>query len=113
MLGGDSTFDARLVLFFWLVPAQLARGTARWPLGLGPIHSSLLQDDPRGPAPEWRALPRRRGRPRKSIAAVEQVLRLRGEQRSTAPTAALESIPLYPVGLLVQSEAAVESTLAQ
>ncbi len=48
-----------------------------------------------------------------SVQALEQVLRLRVHQRSTALRATLETIHLYKEGLLVQSEATAESTRAQ
>jgi outer membrane protein TolC len=47
------------------------------------------------------------------VASFEQVLRLRTEQRHTAFTTLLQTIDLYEHGLLVQSEATTESTLAQ
>lgn len=45
--------------------------------------------------------------------ALEQVLRLRVQQRRTALGATLETIRLYREGLLAQSEATADSTLAQ
>jgi cobalt-zinc-cadmium efflux system outer membrane protein len=45
--------------------------------------------------------------------AIEQVLRLRVAERRTALASLLETIRLYREGLLVQSQATVESTLAQ
>ncbi len=45
--------------------------------------------------------------------AVDQVLRLRVQERRTALEALLETIRLYRDGLLVQSQATAESTLAQ
>jgi outer membrane protein TolC len=47
------------------------------------------------------------------VAAFEQVLRLRTEQRHTAFTTLLQTIDLYEHGLLVESEATTESTLSQ
>jgi cobalt-zinc-cadmium efflux system outer membrane protein len=49
----------------------------------------------------------------RNAQAVEQVLRLRVQQRRTALAAALETIRLYREGLLAESEATAESTLAQ
>jgi outer membrane protein TolC len=49
----------------------------------------------------------------KNAEAVEQVLRLRVRQRQTALAIALETLRLFRDGLLLQSEATVESTLAQ
>jgi outer membrane protein TolC len=49
----------------------------------------------------------------RSADAVDQVLRLRVEERRTALGALLESLKLYREGLLVQSRATAESTLAQ
>lgn len=55
-----------------------------------------------------------RGKASKSLTeALEQRLRLRVEQRRTALELALASIQLYREGLLVQSAALAESTLAQ
>jgi outer membrane protein TolC len=48
-----------------------------------------------------------------NVQALEQVLRLRVEQRRTALAATLETIRLYEEGLLVESETTAESTLAQ
>jgi outer membrane protein TolC len=45
--------------------------------------------------------------------ALEQVLRLRVAERRTALASVLETLRLYREGLLVQSQATVESTLAQ
>lgn len=50
---------------------------------------------------------------RRNVEALDQLLRLRVAQRRTALVATLETIKLYRDGLLVQSEAAVDSTLAQ
>jgi outer membrane protein TolC len=50
---------------------------------------------------------------RHDIEDIEQVLRLRTTQRETALAATREIIRLYREGLLVQSEATAESTLAQ
>ena len=47
------------------------------------------------------------------VAAVEQVLRLRSEERRTAFSALVQTIDLYNQGLLVQSGATSESTLSQ
>jgi cobalt-zinc-cadmium efflux system outer membrane protein len=49
----------------------------------------------------------------KNVEGLEQVLRLRVRQRRTSLAATLETIRLYQDGLLVQSEATVDSTLAQ
>lgn len=49
----------------------------------------------------------------KEAETIVQVLRLRGEERRTALGALVETIDLYKEGLLVQSEATTESTLAQ
>jgi outer membrane protein TolC len=49
----------------------------------------------------------------KNAEELEQVLRLRAEQRRTALGTALETIALYQDGLLVQSQATTDSTLAQ
>jgi outer membrane protein TolC len=49
----------------------------------------------------------------KQVQAVEQVLRLRAEERRTALTALLDIQAIYEKGLLVQSEASADSTLAQ
>jgi outer membrane protein TolC len=46
-------------------------------------------------------------------AAVEQLLRLRVAERRSALAALLETVKLYREGLLVQSQATAESTLAQ
>lgn len=46
-------------------------------------------------------------------ATVEQVIRLRSRERRTAFDALLKTIDLYDQGLLVQSEATADSTLAQ
>lgn len=48
-----------------------------------------------------------------SAAAVEQLLRLRVTERRTALASLLETVKLYREGLLVQSQATAESTLAQ
>ena len=48
-----------------------------------------------------------------NLQALEQVLRLRVQQRRTALAATLETIRLYREGLLVESQATAESTLAQ
>jgi outer membrane protein TolC len=48
-----------------------------------------------------------------NVQALEQTLRLRVEQRLTALKAMLDTIRLYKEGLLVQSEATADSTLAQ
>ncbi|MEK6606700.1 MAG: TolC family protein [Myxococcota bacterium] len=50
---------------------------------------------------------------RKNIEALVQVLRLRVEQRRAVLGAMIENIRLYRDGLLVQSEATADSTLAQ
>lgn len=47
------------------------------------------------------------------LRAVEQVVRLRVRQRRSALGATLETIQIYREGLLAQSEATAESTLAQ
>jgi len=47
------------------------------------------------------------------VAALEQLLRLRSSERAGAFTALLRMVELYERGLLVQSEATTESTLAQ
>ena len=47
------------------------------------------------------------------VEALEQLLRLRAAQRRVALAAALETIRLYRDGLLVQSQATSDSTLAQ
>jgi outer membrane protein TolC len=47
------------------------------------------------------------------VEALEQVLRLRVQQRRAALRAALETLRLYKGGLLVQSEATAESTRSQ
>jgi cobalt-zinc-cadmium efflux system outer membrane protein len=49
----------------------------------------------------------------KQAEGLEQVLRLRAEQRRTTLAAVLESVRLYQGGLLVQSAATADSTLAQ
>jgi outer membrane protein TolC len=49
----------------------------------------------------------------KNVEAIDQVLRLRIEERRTALTALLDTVKLYREGLLVQSEATSDSTLAQ
>jgi len=49
----------------------------------------------------------------KRIEGLEQLLRLRVQQRRTALAVMLETIHLYRGGLLVQSEATADSTLAQ
>jgi outer membrane protein TolC len=49
----------------------------------------------------------------RAAEAIEQVLRLRVAERRTAYTAALETIRILREGLLVQSRATAESTLAQ
>jgi cobalt-zinc-cadmium efflux system outer membrane protein len=49
----------------------------------------------------------------KNVEGLGQTLRLRVQQRRTALAALLESIRLYKDGLLVQSEATADSTLAQ
>jgi len=46
-------------------------------------------------------------------AALAQVLRLRSEQRRTAFVALVDTVAVYEQGLLVQSEATTQSTLAQ
>lgn len=50
---------------------------------------------------------------RGEAAAVEQVIRLRSEQRRAAFAALVGTIELYERGLLVQSQATTESTLSQ
>lgn len=50
---------------------------------------------------------------RGAISTVEQVLRLRSDERHAVFAALLQTIDLYEQGLLVQSEATTESTLAQ
>jgi len=47
------------------------------------------------------------------VATIEQVLRLRSRERRAVFGALLQTIDLYDQGLLVQSEATTESTLAQ
>jgi outer membrane protein TolC len=47
------------------------------------------------------------------VQAIEQVLRLRVNERRTALSALAETIRLYQEGLLIQSEATTQSTLAQ
>jgi outer membrane protein TolC len=49
----------------------------------------------------------------RSAEAIEQILRLRIAERRTALSALLDTIRLYREGLLVQSEATADSTLAQ
>lgn len=49
----------------------------------------------------------------RGVEAVDQILRLRVEERRTALGALLDTIKLYREGLLVQSEATADSTLAQ
>jgi outer membrane protein TolC len=49
----------------------------------------------------------------RAAEALEQVLRLRVAERRTALASVLETLRLYREGLLVQSQATVESTLAQ
>lgn len=49
----------------------------------------------------------------KAAESLEQVIRLRVEQRRTALEAVRSSIALYQQGLLVQSQATADSTLAQ
>lgn len=49
----------------------------------------------------------------RSAESIEQILRLRTAERRTALSALLDTIRLYREGLLVQSEATAESTLAQ
>ena len=49
----------------------------------------------------------------RSAEAIEQILRLRVAERRTALSALLDTIRLYREGLLVQSRATAESTLAQ
>jgi cobalt-zinc-cadmium efflux system outer membrane protein len=49
----------------------------------------------------------------RSAETIEQVLRLRVAERRTALSTVLDTIRLYREGLLVQSEATAESTLAQ
>jgi len=50
---------------------------------------------------------------RQDVAALEQLLRLRSSQRRTGFSALIGMVELYERGLLVQSEATTESTLAQ
>lgn len=50
---------------------------------------------------------------KEEVASIEQVLRLRTEERRTAFQALVETIDLYKQGLLVQSEATADSTLSQ
>lgn len=50
---------------------------------------------------------------RSSVAALEQLVRVRAEQRRAALEAQLKTLSLYRKGLLVQSRATAESTLAQ
>lgn len=50
---------------------------------------------------------------RSNIQATEQILRLRIEERRSVLAALLATVKLYREGVLVQSEATVESTLAQ
>lgn len=75
-----------------------------------------------GPVPLWagdkqsRAVAEGRaweGAARNDVATVEQVARLRSEERRTAFSSLIQSIGVYEQGLLVQSEATVESTLSQ
>lgn len=50
---------------------------------------------------------------RQGVAAIEQALRLRTEERRTELSALLQVIDLYEQGLLIQSQATAESTLSQ
>lgn len=50
---------------------------------------------------------------RQGVAAIEQALRLRTEERRTELSALLQVIELYEQGLLIQSQATAESTLSQ
>jgi outer membrane protein TolC len=49
----------------------------------------------------------------KGVEAVQQLLELRTRERHTALSAATEALDLYRTGLLVQSDATVQSTLSQ
>lgn len=49
----------------------------------------------------------------RNFDALEQLVRLRAQQRRTALRATLETIRIYREGLLAESDATVESTLAQ
>lgn len=53
------------------------------------------------------------GAARAEVATLEQLLRLRSHERRAVFEALLQTIDLYAQGLLVQSEATAESTLAQ
>ena len=53
------------------------------------------------------------GAARKDVATLEQVVRLRSEERHTAFASLLGTIDVYSQGLLVTSEATAESTLNQ
>ena len=53
------------------------------------------------------------GAARKDVATLEQVVRLRSEERHTAFASLLQTIDVYGQGLLVTSEATAESTLNQ
>lgn len=50
---------------------------------------------------------------RQTAASIEQLLRLRHAERRTAFTTLLQTIDLYQQGLLIQSEATLQSTLSQ
>jgi outer membrane protein TolC len=65
---------------------------------------------------QWRAVEESEARAASGAAgaaAVEQVLRQRVAERASALGAILEAVKLYREGLLVQSQATAESTLAQ
>ena len=75
-----------------------------------------------GPVPVYAASKQRRAvaenrargsAARQEVAVVEQLLRLRSGERQTAFAALVQMIERYEHGLLVQSEATTESTLAQ
>jgi outer membrane protein TolC len=65
---------------------------------------------------QWRAVEESEARAAagaQGASAVEQVLRQRVEERRSALATLLETVKLYREGLLVQSQATAESTLAQ
>lgn len=91
----------------------MPRGTTLPPMWLLSVGTTLPVW---GPLKQSRAVEETQARLRASrseLETVEQLIRLRTQQRAAAMQAVLETIRLYREGLLIQSEATATSTLAQ
>ena len=98
----DLTVGAGIMVRGALPPMWVA--TLGWPL---PIYAGSKQNRAVAENRAWASVAG------KEVAALEQILRLRTQERHTAFSALLGTIRLYEEGLLVQSEATAESTLSQ